>query len=65
VLRRAQLTNLGSGAKMVAALREALGSDVHLPTSVLTGTKARLHASDLHANAQRGEGCTPAGRHAC
>jgi hypothetical protein len=41
----AQLTNLGSGAKMVAALREALGADVHLPTSVLTGAKARLHAT--------------------
>ena len=34
---RRKMVVLGSGAPMVAALREALGPDVHLPAAVLTG----------------------------
>ena len=35
LLRTIQVIVLGSGPDMVAALREALGPDVHLPASVL------------------------------
>ena len=49
---RRKMVVLGSGAPMVAALREALGPDVHLPAAVLTGDANCNRLLQIYAEAE-------------